>query len=131
MNNTQPVTIKQLLKNRILWRVYFLWFLRRIVPLIAAQLIFFLIFLKIFARNVFVSQVFHNAANVADFGYWALFKYSLISFINARPITQIISLLILGLMALLLRDLLRALITYRSMWKARYTEVTKDESDKL
>ena len=53
-------TVKELLKNRILWRVYLVWFFRRIVPLIAIQAFAFLVFIKIFAKNVFVSKVFHG-----------------------------------------------------------------------
>ena len=117
--DNQKITVRQLLKDRILWRVYLVWFLRRIVPLMAAQAIGFLVFIKIFAKNVFVSKVFHNAANVSDFGYWALFKYSFWAFFNTHPFTQIVILLILGVMALLLRDLIRAFTTYRAMWLKR------------
>lgn len=117
--NNQKITVKQLLKDRILWRVYLVWFLRRIVPLMAAQAIGFLAFIKIFAKNVFVSRVFHNAANVSDFGYWAFLKYSFFAFFNARPLVQIVILLILGVVALLLRDLIRVFATYRSMWLKR------------
>ena len=117
--DNQKVTVKELLKNRILWRVYFLWFWRRIVPLIILQALGFLLFIRIFANNVFVSKVFHNAAAVSDFGYWALFKYSVFAFLNARPLTQIVTLLILGVGALILRDLIRALTTYKGMWLKR------------
>ncbi len=116
MNNNEPVTVKHFLKNRILWRVYFAWFLRRIVPLIILQLALFSIALQLFARNVFVSNVFRNAAVISDFGYLALLKYMALSFFNTRPLTQVITMIILGVVALLIRDLIRILATYRAMW---------------
>lgn len=119
MNSEKTITVKEVLKNRILWRVYLAWFFRRIVPLIVVQALVFLGVLKIFAKNVFISKVFHNAANVADFGYWALLKYSFFAFFNARPVTQLAILMIFGIMALLLRDLIRILFTYRAMWLRR------------
>ena len=33
----QPITLSDFLKNRILWKVYVLWFARRIVPLMLLQ----------------------------------------------------------------------------------------------
>jgi len=114
--NIQEVSIKQLLKNKILWRIYILWFFRRIMPLIAAQILIFLIVLKIFAKNVFISKVFHNAANVADHGHWPFLKYAFFSFFNTHPLTQISILLILGVAALIIRDFIKVVFTYQGMW---------------
>ncbi len=115
----KKVTIKELLKNRILWRVYLMWFLRRIMPLMALQALIFLAVIEIFAKNVFVSKVFHNAANVADFGYWALLRYSFFAFFNAKPVIQLSVFLILGIVSLLLRDLIRIFNAYSKMWMKR------------
>ena len=118
-NNSQEVGVKELLKNRILWRIYILWFLRRIVPLIVFQIAAFILVFRIFAKNVFISKVFRNAALAADFGYWSLLQYSFAAFLNAHLITQISIILILGVAALLLRDLMRVLVTYKAMWMNR------------
>jgi len=115
--DNQPATVKQLLKDRILWRIYVLWFLRRIAPLIVLQIAVFILVFRIFAKNVFISKVFRNAAYAADFGYWSLLKYSFAAFLNAHLITQVSILLILGVAALLLRDLMRVLVAYKAMWK--------------
>ncbi len=116
MNNEQKITLKVFLKNRILWKVYLTWFLRRIIPLIILQLVLFSAALRIFASNVFVSNVFKNAAVVSDRGYFELLKYMALSFLNTKPVTQIVILIILGIMALLIRDFIRMLVTYRAMW---------------
>ena len=117
--DNQKITVKQLLKNRILWKVYLAWFFRRIVPLIILQLAVFLVVLKFFAKSVFIRQVFRNAYLVSEASYWSFFKYAVFSFLNTPPLTQIISLIILGVIALLLRDFIRALLTYKAMWLKR------------
>lgn len=114
--NDKKITLRNFLKNRILWKVYFAWFLRRIVPLIVLQLAIFSVALQIFAHNVFVSSVFKNAAVVSDRGYFQLLKYMILSFLNTRPVTQVMILVILGVIALLIRDFFRMLVTYRAMW---------------
>lgn len=115
-NNSPKITLGHFLKNRILWKVYFMWFLRRIVPLIVLQVAVFALAFRIFANNVFVSRVFTNAALVSEKGYWELLKYMLSAFINTHPLTQIVILIILGIISLLIRDLVRMAVTYKSMW---------------
>ncbi len=87
--------------------------------MIILQLALFSIALQLFARNVFVSNVFKNAAVISDFGYFALLKYMALSFFNTRPLTQVVVLIILGVVALLIRDFIRILATYRAMWSRR------------
>lgn len=115
-NFNNQVTVNQFLKNRILWRVYFSWFLRRIVPLIVLQVAVFALVVRIFARNVYISMVFQNSAVAAADSYWVVLKYLLFSFLNTRPLIQAAILVILGVLALLFRDLAKALFTYKAMW---------------
>lgn len=117
--NSKNTSVQELLKNRILWRVYLLWFFRRIVPLMVLQILVFILALKLFATNVFIRQVFRNAYWVSASDYWSLLKYSLAAFLNTRPLTQIAILLILGVIALVLRDILKLLMAYKAMWLRR------------
>ncbi len=112
----QKVTLGHFLRNRILWKVYFMWFLRRIVPLIVLQIAVFALAIEIFAGNVFVSHVFQNAAVISEGSYWSVLEFMFNSFLNTRPLTQIATLVILGIIALLIRDLIRMAVTYHSMW---------------
>lgn len=107
------------IKKRILARVYISWFIKRVIPLIIIQALALAAALKLFAKNVFVSRVLQNASVAADSGYWVFSKYLLISFLNTRPIIQICILLGLGLGALLIRDFIRSLMTYKAMWIKR------------
>lgn len=111
----KKVTIKELLKNRILWRVYLIWFLRRILPLIAVQIMILGAALKIFAGNVFVIKVLKNGYLVANMGYWSFFKFLFYSFLGTRPLTQAVMILGLAVTSLIIRDFIRMLFTYKAM----------------
>ncbi|MDD5547870.1 MAG: hypothetical protein PHN74_03205 [Candidatus Pacebacteria bacterium] len=108
---------KELIKNsmfkaKILGKVYFVWFFRRIVPLVLVQVAVAVFVIKIFAKNVFVSKVLHNVAIVSDSGYWEIFKYLINSFMATHFIIQLAILITLGLTALLIRDIVRAIFVY-------------------
>src|SRR3989344_9539780 len=105
------LALKQIFKNRILWKVYVIWFFRRIVPLIIIQVAVIIYLLKIFADKIFVAKVLENAAVASNFSYWEFLKYLISSFFQTRLLVQIAIPIILGVAALLLRDLLRALST--------------------
>ena len=111
MNNE---TVK--IKKRILVKIYTVWFFRRIFPLILAQIVLLAIALKVFANSVFVSKVLQNAIKVGDAGYWGSLKYLSISFLNTQPLTQIAILIGFGIGALIIRDVIRSLLTYKTMW---------------
>lgn len=107
------------IKKRILARVYISWFIKRVIPLIIIQVLALAMALKLFAKNVFISRVLQNASVAADSGYLVFSKYLLISFLNTRPIIQTCILVGLGIGALLIRDFIRSLMTYRAMWIKR------------
>jgi len=104
------------IKRKILIKIYTLWFLKRVVPLIIIQAMILVLALKIFANNVFVSKVLQNSSVAADSGYWIFFKYIGLAILSARPLTQIAILIGLGIGALIIRDILRSLLTYKTMW---------------
>lgn len=107
-----PLTDK--LKNKIAWKIYVIWFFRRIIPLILLQIFILALALRIFAKNVFVAMVLKNLGQVAEGGYWQVFKYLIASFLNTRPINQVVILVLLGVFALILRDIGRSLFTYKA-----------------
>jgi len=115
----QPITLTDFLKNRILWKVYVLWFVRRIVPLMLLQVAVIVVSLKLFGDNVFVSKVLQNIGVVSGDGYWQVFKYLVAVFAKTRLVVQAAIVLALGVMALLLRDVLRSIFTYRSLWRKK------------
>ena len=99
-------------KTKILWRVYVIWFFRRVLPLVLAQIFVISLALKIFAKKVFLEKVLENAAVAADSNYWEFLEYLAYAFFSAHILIQIIIVLILALGTLLLRDAGRVIRTY-------------------
>lgn len=100
------------MSNKILFKVYTIWFLRRILPIMFAQAVFLVVFLKLLASKVFFGKVFENAALAAHSSYWEFFKYLLNAFFQTHFLIQLLILLAFGFGALLLRDLARAAVNY-------------------
>ncbi|TSC95743.1 MAG: hypothetical protein Athens071426_422 [Parcubacteria group bacterium Athens0714_26] len=103
-------SINQPFKSRILWRVYLVWFFKRIAPLMVVQIVAIVLVFKIFAQNVFVSKVLQNIGIAANNGYWSVFKYLVLSFLQAHLIVQFSILLFLGFGALVIRDIIRSVL---------------------
>ena len=98
--------------NKILWKVYTIWFLRRIVPLMLVQIVFLVAVLKLLANKIFFGKVLENAALAADSNYWEFFKYLLNAFFQTHIAIQLFILIVFGVGALALRDLFRAVTNY-------------------
>lgn len=98
--------------NKILWKIYIIWFLRRIVPLMLVQIAALVIILKILANRVFFGRVIENAALASGSSYWEFFKYLVNAFFQTNIFVQIIILFVLGVGALLIRDLGRVVANY-------------------
>jgi len=98
--------------KKILIKVYIVWFFRRILPLMIAQVVVLGLALKLFAQKVFVGKVLENAALASDANYGEFFQYLLSSFLQTNLLVQVAILLILGIGALILRDIGKALFIY-------------------
>jgi len=103
--------------NKILFKVYAIWFLRRIVPLMAIQIIFLVVALKLLASKVFFSKVIENAAIASGSNYWEFFKYLIEAFSQTGAVVQFSALLALGIGALVLRDLAKIVRNYLKTFK--------------
>ena len=111
------MNIQNTVKNKILFRVYFVWFIKRIIPIIILQIALLAGALKIFAGNVWVKSVLDNASIQSGSGYPEFLKYLVYAFLNTKPMVQIVVIIGLGVGALIFRDLVRALVTYVLMWR--------------
>lgn len=100
------------MRSKILFKIYFIWFFRRIVPLMVLQAIIFGLALKFFANKVFVANVLVNAGIAANSSYIEFFKYLLGAFFQARLLVQTTILIVLGVGSLILRDVGRAIVAY-------------------
>lgn len=113
------LTKVNIFRNKVLWRVYLVWFFRKILPLILLQIGILIFALKIFAQEVFVGKVLENAALASDANYWQFIKYLATAFLQTHFLVQIAVLLVLGIGALLLRDAGRSLLVYANTLRKR------------
>lgn len=103
----------ELLKNRILWKVYAVWFFTRILPILAFELIIITGALYVFGKFVFVERVVGNTLLIASEHPWALFNFLISAFIQTSWVIKGAILVGLSLGALILRDIGRVLVSYR------------------
>jgi hypothetical protein len=106
------------LKSKILWKIYVVWFLKRILPLVVLEVLVIVGALYTLAQFVFVEQVVSNAFLNSASNPWRLAVFLFYAFLNTHWFTQLAILIFLGLGALLLRDFGRALASYRSTSRA-------------
>lgn len=112
-------SLNNITKNRILIKVYTIWFLKRVLPLVLIEIGALVFGLMVFARNVFVSKVLQNIGIVSEQGYWTVFKYLFYSFAKTHFVVQVVIIIVLGIGALILRDILRAIMVYLMTLKRR------------
>jgi hypothetical protein len=101
-----------LIKNRIAWKIYFVWLFKRIIPLFIFEMVLLILAFYFLGKTVWVQKVFENAflsnaQNPIEVSVY-LFK----SFLGTTLIKQIIIVALLGFGVLLARDIGRALISY-------------------
>lgn len=104
----------------VFFKIYLIWFFRRIVPIMILEIAILLVALKTFTSKVFVGRVLENAALSSDSDYLDFFSYLAESFFQANPLVQIIILVLLGVGALLIRDVAKIGKTYFStVWTSK------------
>lgn len=106
------------LKSKILWKVYLVWFLKRILPLVVLEVLVIVGALYALAQFVFIEQVVSNAFINSASNPWRLVKFVFYAFLSTHWFTKIAVVIFLGLGALLLRDFGRILASYHSTSKA-------------
>lgn len=89
---TNMMKNKNQLSDRIMRRVYFIWFSKRILPHIIFEGIVFIIFMYLIGQNVFVAKVMQYAslvlANQSEYPM-TLASFTFDVFLRTRPIVQI------------------------------------------
>ncbi|HEY4499816.1 MAG TPA: hypothetical protein VJH70_01640 [Candidatus Paceibacterota bacterium] len=103
----------ELLKNRILWKVYAVWFFAKILPILLFELIVIVGALYIFGKFVFVERVVGNTLLIASEHPLALFNFLVFAFMKTSWIIKGVTLIGLSIGALILRDIGRVLVSYR------------------
>lgn len=106
--------MNNILKNKIIWKVYFIWLFKRIIPLFVLELIFLTLVFYFLGKLVFVQKVFENAFFSSAQNPLLVASYMFKAFLSTSLVKKIIVLGLLGLGALFMRDVGRALASYIS-----------------
>jgi len=100
------------IKNKIAWKIYFVWLFKRVIPLFVMELVFLVLAFWLLGKLVFVQQVFTNAFLASVQNPFTVAAYLFNSFMDTDPLKQIVVVVLLGLGVLFMRDIGRALISY-------------------
>jgi hypothetical protein len=100
------------LQKNIMLRVYGIWFLRRVLPVVIFELLFIALAINLFAESVFVAHVIENAAGVIKGNPVELFSFLWSAFWNARLEVklEVATALLMGV--LFLWSIKRAIVSY-------------------
>lgn len=100
-------------KTQILWKVYLVWFFRRILPLVALEVLVLGAAVYFLARFIFVEKVISNTLAAAANNPLVIFTYLFYAFLGTTLINKVLIIALLSIGALLLRDIGRTLVSYR------------------
>lgn len=107
MNNIQAK-----IKAQIMKRIFRVWFVRSMVPLLALELLLILLGVYFFSRLVFVSEVFQNTVT-ASFGHpLRALTYLWGAFLATQSATQVIIIISLAIIIFLLWHINRSIFSY-------------------
>lgn len=79
------ITQEQRIKNRIMRRVYGIWFTRRVAPMGFASAFFMSVALKETASRFFVAQIASNFLTVASANFWGIPSFIASALNSAEP----------------------------------------------
>ena len=100
------------IKNRVMLRVFGIWLVRRVAPLLVFAFLFLALAIHLFAQSVFVAKVFDNAAYAVRNNPVSLITYPAQAFWGARFSVkmEILTAAIMGF--LVLWSIKRAIFSY-------------------
>jgi len=96
-------------------RVYGIWFLRRVVPVMAAEVLVLVLMVNLFANQVFVEEVLANTLSASVGNPTLAVGYLASAFATTGSDTQGVIVLLFLAGIFMLRDLKRAVVSYAVM----------------
>ncbi len=103
------------LKDKILFKIYGVWFFRKSAPLLLVEIVIFFIAFYFFFRNVFLEKVIYNAFEAAMGSPVKFAFYFIESFFRSNFLTQVLTFTIFLVSLLFLRDVNRSIVAYATM----------------
>ena len=100
------------MKNKIAWKIYFIWLFKRVLPLFILELIILTLALFFLGKMVFVQKVFENAFLSSAQNPLVVAIYMFKAFWATSLIKKFLIFFLLGIGVLLMRDAGRAMTSY-------------------
>ncbi len=100
------------LRRNIMLRIYGIWLLRRLGPVLLFEVLFLILATHLFAGSVFIARVFQNAGGAASGGIFSFLSFAAAAVINARFEVQIEILIAVVFGVLFLWSVKRAIVSY-------------------
>ena len=107
------------IKKRVMLRIFGIWLIRRVAPLLVFAFLFLALAIHLFAQSVFVARVFENMALAIKDNPISIITYPVMAFWSARFAvkTEIFAALIMGF--LVLWSIKRAIFSYELIKRPR------------
>ncbi len=105
-------------KSKILWKIYLVWFFRRILPLVVFEIVVLGAAVYLLAKYIFVEKVISNTFLFAGRNPLTMLSFLFDAFLRTSLLEQIAIIILLSIGALLLRDIGRTLASYRTTSRA-------------
>jgi len=100
------------IKNKIAWKIYFIWLFKRVLPLFVLEVILLILVLFFLGKLVFVQKVFENAFLASAQNPISLAVYMFGAFWKTSILKKLTILGILSLGVLFMRDIGRIFNSY-------------------
>ncbi len=100
------------LKRNIMFRIYGIWLIRRVAPVLFFEVLFMILAAHLFGTSVFVARVLENAGNVLKGGIYNILKFAVLAVVNAKLEVKFEILVALIMGALFLWSIKRAIVSY-------------------
>lgn len=97
-------------RGEILRKIYRVWLIRRLLPVLFLEIIVLSVALYFLGRAVFVQRVLENAFNILFSNPSKIVFFGISAFINAAIATKVITLLVAVFLALVLRSITQGIL---------------------
>lgn len=100
------------LRGHILNQVYRIWLVRKLAPVLVAELAIVALVLYELGKTVFVQRVFENALKVFFVDPTQIFHFLATAFVHTHPLTKVLVFGLLVLVAFVLRHLTQGILRF-------------------
>ena len=111
------------IKNSIMIRVYGIWLLKRVLPIVIFEGLLLLIAARLFGDDVFVAAVVESLGNALKVGSWNVVSFVVSTLINSRFVVKMEILTGLLMIVFLIWSVGKAVVSYNLIRRNQSSEL--------